>query len=44
MSCIQSEVRDKTDNRFKEDILRSVGNRIINNSDPEGFDCVVEEH
>ncbi len=34
MSCIQSEVRHKTDNRFYEDILRSVGMRIVNSSDP----------
>ena len=27
MSCIQSEVREKTDNRFNEDILRPVGTR-----------------
>ena len=25
MSCVQSEVREKTDNRLNEDILRPVG-------------------
>jgi hypothetical protein len=34
MSCIQIEVRDKPDNRFNEDVLRSVGMRTVNNSDP----------
>jgi hypothetical protein len=27
MSCVQSEVRDKTDNGFNEDILGPVGTR-----------------
>ena len=34
MSCVQNEVRDKTDNRFNEDILGPVGSRIVNNSNP----------
>ena len=37
MSCVQSEVLDKTNNGFYEDILGPVGMRIVNNAVPKGI-------